>query len=184
MADASLWISITALILSSATALVGLILTWVNHRKSFDPIIVIDKQPNKRIGYGEICLKNVGRGTAYRIELVLIMGNQDNYFESNPIDILPQGDIQFIEDKPFLFLEKNKDTKVISEKDLFHLSFIRHNVETKFLPNAIETVLVKISYFNEDNRRKTVYFKTWVFDYFASLSKKQYKSELKHRKSV
>ena len=67
----SFGLSLTAIIISSATALVGLIITWINHRKSFDPILAIDRERNLKTNDFEVCVKNIGRGTAYFVGLTL-----------------------------------------------------------------------------------------------------------------
>jgi len=175
MADASLWISITALVISTATALVGLILNYLSHKKTFDPILVI-KQVIRLNNRSDICIKNIGRGSAYKIILRFYYGNKSEFYFIVPLDILSPNEQHFIEKSMYIKAKIiKKSHELLDSADSLEKLVEKLKIDKKVI------TLAKLTYFNESNKRRDSFFSVWGLQTFMSISKKEYKKALKEK---
>jgi hypothetical protein len=154
--------SAVAVIISTATAIGSLIITWLNHRKSFDPLMIIDSEKNPdydSVSIKEVCIRNVGRGTAYLVELYFF-DSKGNKFYLPSIDLITPDEVCFIQKSNLLDTNDDKTELTLT------------NLEG-------ERVFIKISYENEGGRKKKDYYYTKDFDDFRILSKNRFRQLLR-----
>jgi hypothetical protein len=154
--------SAVAVIISASTAIAGLIIAWLNHRKSFDPLIIVDSEKNPEytdVSIKEVCIRNVGRGTAYLVQLIFFDAKGDKYFLPS-IDLVTPDEVCFIQ-KTNLYDSND-------EKKEFTLAKL-----------GGDKVFINIKYENEGGGKKRDYYYTTDFDYFRILSKYRFKQMLR-----
>jgi len=162
MANASLLIAITSLLISSATALVTIIISVINHRREFDPMIALDtfRIDEESIKRG-LRMRNVGRGPAHNIQ-ISVYDLQDVRYRADPIDLIPS-----------------------NEKKYFPGYFLSHPDNSEFwftdLTNKNFRLYFHIIYENERERKKQSYFVGEVEPaWYTKISRRKFK---KYRKS-
>lgn len=173
----SFGLSLTAIIISSTTALVGLIITWFNLRKTFDPILAIDRERNLETDQFQVCIKNIGRGTAYLVEIMLfIYKSRDDEFEpftTNKIDLITPTEKKYIERDLFY----NVKTLIISEDiEQFSIKDTTFDESLKMIP-----LFIRLVYRNENRRKIQTYFYTYNFEEFFLSDKKGFRRGLMKR---
>ncbi|MCE7744381.1 MAG: hypothetical protein GPJ52_04530 [Candidatus Heimdallarchaeota archaeon] len=150
--NAALAISITALILSFFTALVSYIISWHNHRKSFDPIIVIDAREDEEKKRLKFFLKNVGRGTAFDIVVDVFIKDNNKYSKER----IARFDVMEVENQ----------------------SIIPMHIIDQYMSKDDDYLLV-ISYENESRRKLGIYYTSFAFFEFVRISKIKFKQYLR-----
>lgn len=169
---ASLVISITALIISSTTALAGLLIAWYNYRKTFDPKLIMKKELNSETDKKEVCLKNTGNGTAHSTEITIHYQEKDvlEEYHSPVFDNLEKGEREFIHDDIFLTPnDEQVDVINLIEKNLFPVQDPKAGV-------ALDSkeVLIEIYYENEGRRILRTHLLTYQFDNFYYITKSRF----------
>ena len=158
MADiVSILISVVALVMSSLTALVGLIITWINSQREYDPMIVlgafkIDDDSFKRV----VRIKNLGRGTAFDVR-VTIYDEQKCMYRANSIDLIPSNEYDNIPYELWRYPDKK-------HSDMMELI------------NKNKTLLFHITFANENGRKKqTYYIGELIPDWYSKISKREFR---------
>lgn len=156
MADASLWIAITSLLISSATALVGLIISLINHRREYDPMIALDTfRINEESTDRAVRMRNVGRGSAHDVQ-INIYDEQDVRYRAYPIDLIPSNEFKNLPG----YLQSYPDNREFWMGEL---------------NNKNHTLYFHIIYKNELGRKKQTYFVGEVIpEWYTKISRRKF----------
>ncbi|NHJ46268.1 MAG: hypothetical protein FK733_00635 [Asgard group archaeon] len=157
--------SAVAVIISAGTAVASLIIAWLNHKKSFDPLIIIDSEKNPEysdVSIKEVCIRNVGRGTAYLVELKFYDAKGTKYILP-PIDLVTPDEVCFIQ-KSNLYNNNGEKTDLTIPK------------------LKGDKIFVMINYENEGGGKKRDHYFTTDFDYFRVLSRFGFRKMLREVK--
>ncbi len=157
----SLSLSITALAMSTITAIVGLILNWVDHQREYDPMIVLGTFKNEEDSHrSDVLLKNLGRGSAFDIR-VNIYDKEKKHYRAYSIDLLPSNEAEPI---PYEILDF-ETKKRIDPYTLFENNF---------------TLLFHITYENENGRKKQKYYiGETIPKWYSKITKNEFNKYLK-----
>ncbi|MHA1185489.1 MAG: hypothetical protein ACTSXA_06450 [Candidatus Heimdallarchaeota archaeon] len=149
-------LSLTALVMSTITAIVGLVITWINHQREFDPMIVLGLfKINNNSRDKTVRIKNLGRGSAFDVR-VTIIDEILNEYRASSIDLIPANEYENI---PFEYNRKN-DQKYTELTDLVFLN---------------TSLLYHISYMNENRRIKhTYYIAVLPQDWYTKITKRKF----------
>ncbi|MHA1188278.1 MAG: hypothetical protein ACTSSK_15675 [Candidatus Heimdallarchaeota archaeon] len=132
-------LSLSALILSTLVAIVGLIISWINHRREYDPMIVLGMFRKGDETSDEIFrIKNLGRGQAFDINVV-VFDEQLTMYHAIPIDLIPSLESDHIPGEFWRYPDKDYT-------DIYKLK------------NENEWLLFHITYRNEFGRKRQTYY--------------------------
>ena len=151
-------ISITALAISSATAIISLYISWRNYQKAFNPILIFQLTKKENSDIKRICIKNVGRGTAFSIEVWVYDVKKEKY-HFYPINPIPPNEEWFL----------SGEIVKTSTKEITDL----HKLDSDNI-----TLLYHIKYENESSGKIETFYFVDLSIYFFKISKKEFKKSI------
>ncbi|NHK30089.1 MAG: hypothetical protein FK730_01970 [Asgard group archaeon] len=151
-------VSLSLSLIALAISILGLIISWINHQRTFDPILALGLFKNKETGKEQVYIRNVGRGTAFLIT-VKIIDEQKIIYLSNPINLISTDEDEYIPGELYKF--PNKEYTEIYK-----------------LYNNNQTLLYHLKFENEKGKRMQSYFLSELSFYFYKLTKREFKKYL------